>query len=401
MAWPSDFYASFGNDQPEMVSGQLVSGNYFQTLETYPVLGRLLSMDDDRAVGGSPVAVISFGCWQRRFGQDRNLIGRKIVVNGMPLEIVGVAPPGFFGTRAGTAPEFWLPTTMQSAVHYAQHYSQTQASEFDKPWIPQPDIRWLQFVMRVKSPQALAQADAVLNQVYRQDLERSIMSVTDPQERQALLRSRLELEPGGRGLPSLRRSFSRSLTVLMGTVLLVLIIVCANLANLLLARAAAREREIAVRFSLGATRARLARQLLTECVLLSVLGAVLGIAVAYWCGAILPRWASSGDTPDSAESRAGRSRSIFQHGRRFADWNSVRIGSGDAGRRSRATPRSQGQCARVFGHRPRRPQLVVEADSRGLTSRAYPSSFWWGQACFFVLSGTSPNWIRVLTGTIS
>ena len=297
MAWPSDFYASFGNDQPEMVSGQLVSGNYFQTLETYPVLGRLLSMDDDRTVGGSPVAVISFGCWQRRFGQDRNLIGRKIIVNGVPLEIVGVTPPGFFGTRAGTAPEFWLPTTMQSVVHYAQHYSQTQASEFDKPWIPQADIRWLQFVMRVKSPQALAQAAAVLNQLYRQDLERSIMSVTDPQERQALLRSQLELEPGGRGLPSLRRSFSRSLTVLMGTVLLVLIIVCANLANLLLARSAAREREIAVRFSMGATRARLARQLLTECVLLSVLGALLGIAVAYWCGAILPRWASSGDTP--------------------------------------------------------------------------------------------------------
>jgi predicted permease len=297
MAWPSDFYASFGNDQPEMVRGQLVSGNYFQTLEIDPALGRLLTADDDRAVGGSPVAVISFGCWQRRFAQDRNLIGRKMVVNGMPLNIVGVAPPGFFGTRAGTAPEFWLPTTMQSAVRYAQHYSQTQAAEFDKPWIPQTDIRWLQFVIRLKSPKARAQADAFLNQVYRQDLERSGLSVTDPQERQALLRRRLELEPGGRGLPSLRRSFSGSLTVLMSTVGLVLLIVCANLANLLLARAAAREREIAVRFSLGATRARLARQLLTECVVLSVLGAVLGIAVAYWCGAILPRWASSGDTP--------------------------------------------------------------------------------------------------------
>ena len=297
MAWPSDFYARFGSDQPEMVRGQLVSGNYFQTLETYPVLGRLLTVDDDRIVGGSPVAVISFGCWQRRFAQDRHLVGRKIVVNGMSLDIVGVAPPGFFGTRAGTAPEFWLPTTMQSAVHYANHYSQTEAAEFDKPWVPQTDIRWLQFVMRVKSPQALAQADTVFNQVYRQDLERSVLSATDPQERQAALRSRIELEPGGRGLPSLRRSFSQSLTVLMGTVGLVLLIVCANLANLLLARAAAREHEIAVRLSLGATRTRLARQLLTECVLLSGFGAVLGIGVAYWCGAILPKWASSGDTP--------------------------------------------------------------------------------------------------------
>jgi len=83
MTWPSDFYATFGNNQPEMVRGQLTSGNYFQTLETYPALGRLLTVDDDRVLGGNPVAVISYGCWQRRFGRDRNLIGRKIVVNGI------------------------------------------------------------------------------------------------------------------------------------------------------------------------------------------------------------------------------------------------------------------------------------------------------------------------------
>ena len=299
MTWPSDFYANFGNRQPEMVRGQLVSGNYFQTIETYPALGRLLTVDDDRTVGGSPVAVISYGCWQRRFGQDRNLIGRKIIVNGMPLEIVGVAAPGFFGAKAGTAPEFWLPTMMQSAVHYAQHYSQTEAAEFDKPWIAQQDISWLQLIVRVKSPQALPQADAALNQLFRQDFERAVLKLTDPQERRAFLRTRLELEPGGRGLPSLRRSFSQSLTVLMGTVGLVLLIACANLANLLLARAAVREREIAVRLSLGATRARLVRQLLTECVLMSGFGAVLGVEVAYWCSAVLPKWASSGATPIS------------------------------------------------------------------------------------------------------
>jgi len=297
MAWPAEFYTNFQSRQPEMAKGQLVSGNYFQTLETYPALGRLLTPDDDRVVGGSPVAMISYGCWQRRFGRDPNLIGRKIVVNGMPLEIVGVAGPGFFGTRAGTAPEFWIPTTMQPAVHYAQHYSQTEAAELDKPWIPQQDISWLQLVVRVKGPQAGSQTDAAVNQVFRQHLEHSVLSLTDPHERQALLRLWLELEPGGRGLPVLRRSFSQSLTVLMGTVGLVLLIACANLANLLLARAAARRREIAVRLSLGATRARLARQLLTECVLMSGFGALLGVGVSYWCASVLPMWASRTATP--------------------------------------------------------------------------------------------------------
>jgi predicted permease len=297
MTWPADFYVSMNGSEPEMATGQLVSGNYFETLETYPAIGRLLNSEDDRVLSGSPVAVISFSCWKRRFGGDASILGQKIRVNGMPFVVVGVAAPGFFGARAGAAPDFWLPTVMQADVHYAAHYSQSEAAEFDKPWVLQPDIRWLQFVVRVKDSHATPQAAAAIEQVFRWNREHTAAGIQDPQERAAFLRTVLELEPGSRGLSSIRRAFSQPLLVLLGMVGLVLLITCANLANVLLARAAAREREIAVRFSMGATRARLVRQLLSEGLLLSISGGVLGIGVAYWCCTILPQWASSGATP--------------------------------------------------------------------------------------------------------
>ena len=297
-SWPGRFYASFGAGEPEMVSGQLVSGNYFSTVETYAELGRLLDDNDDRTVGGSPVAVISYGCWERRFGRDPNVVGHKLVVNGTPVQIIGVAAERFFGTRAGTAPEFWLPTSMQSAVRYQQHYSNKgDSSDADKSWISQPHIRWLQFVVRVNDDQTVALTSAGLNQLFHRDLAQEAARDEDPSEREAMLRAQLHLVPGARGLPNLENAFSKPLLALMGMVGIILLIACANLANLLLARAAAREREIAVRLSLGATRAGLIRQLLVECILLSLCGAASGGAVAYWLTSVLPRWASSGSSP--------------------------------------------------------------------------------------------------------
>jgi predicted permease len=295
-SWPARFYASFGG-QPEMVTGQLVSGNYFQTLATHSAVGRLLGEDDDRSIGGSPVTVISYGCWERRFGRDPNIIGRKLIVNGIPLQVVGVATQGFFGAQVGAAPEFWLPTMMQSAVRYQQHYSQGESAKTDAPWPSQPDIRWLQFIVRVKDVAAVSQTSAALNHLFRTGLEQYAVQIKDPQERQAVLRTQWRLLPGSRGLPTLRRQFSQPLLALMGMVGIILLIACANLANFLLARAAAREREIAIRLSIGASRTRLMRQLLVECILLSVCGAALGSVVAYWLSEILPRWASSGASP--------------------------------------------------------------------------------------------------------
>src|SRR5256714_5552577 len=165
-SWPARFYVSFGG-QPEMATGQLVSGNYFQTLATHSTVGRLLGEGDDRAIGGSPVAVISYGCWERRFGRDPNIVGRKLIVNGIPLQVVGVAAQGFFGAEVGSSPEFWLPTMLQSTVRYQQHYSQGESAKTDDPWTSQPDIRWLQFIVRVKGPPGVQQTWAALNHVFR------------------------------------------------------------------------------------------------------------------------------------------------------------------------------------------------------------------------------------------
>jgi predicted permease len=296
-SWPGDFYASFGGGEPEMVKGQLVSGNYFQTLGTRSEKGRLLSEEDDRGAGGSPVAVISYGCWERRFGRDPNVVGRELIVSGMPLQVVGVAAQGFFGAQVGAAPEFWLPTAMQSAVRYQQHYSQDTHAKTGAPWVLQPDIRWLQFIIRASDSAVVSQSSAALNQIFRVGLEQAAAQENDPSERQAILRAHLYLVPGGRGLPNLRNNFSQPLLALMAMVGIILLIACANLANLLLARAAAREREIAVRLSIGASRVRLVRQLLVECILLSFCGAILGTTIAYWLSEILPKWASSGNTP--------------------------------------------------------------------------------------------------------
>jgi len=298
MSWPATFFASFGGGQPQLVTGQLVTGDYFPTLETRSELGRLLGEEDDRVVGGSPVAVISYACWERRFGRDPNVVGRKLVVNGMPLQVVGVAAQGFLGTHVGAAPEFWTPTAMQAAVRYAQHYSESTNAKSDEPWLPQQNIRWLRFMVRAKNHPAVSPALAALNQVFRVKLEQEAAGIKDPQERKAVLRERLELKPGGHGLTTAGlQDFAQPLLALMAMVGIILLIACANLANLLLARAAVREREIAVRLSIGASRTRLVRQLLVECILLSACGAALGSVVAYWLCKILPTWASRSSSP--------------------------------------------------------------------------------------------------------
>ena len=291
MGWPDDFYVSTSKEPPQATEGQLVSGNYFQVFETYPVLGRLLTLDDDKKLGGSAVAVISYQYWQQTFGGDPAVIGRKLDINHVPFIIVGVAPQGFFGARAGTQPAFWMPLSMQSIVKYHDHYSDYGAEPL-KPWIPQANINWLILIVRVKSPAVIPQLMTALNQQYKSVAQ----YMSDSNWRQAMLRTHLTLEPGQRGLANLRQQFEQPLLLLMAMAAIVLLITCANIANLLLARATARHHALAVQLSIGASRTRIIQQMLAECMLLSTGGGVLGIAVAYWCTSVLPRWASEGTT---------------------------------------------------------------------------------------------------------
>jgi predicted permease len=293
MSWPVDMYTSTGNEQPERAVGQLVSGNYFELFETWSVLGRLLTPSDDAKLSGSTAAVISYSYWQRRFGGDPAVLGRKMNVNNVPFTVVGVAARGFFGARPGKEPDVWLPLMMQWDVHYHDHYSDVSAEPL-KPWVPQDRISWLELIVRVKDPNAIPKLTLVMNQRYRDDLEKLAQSMPDPKQFGWVYHRHLILEPGQKGFANLRREFAQPLLLLMGMAAMVLLIACANIANLLLARASARQRYFAVQLSIGASRSRLIRQSLTESLLLSILGGMLGIAVAYWSTSALPKWAASG-----------------------------------------------------------------------------------------------------------
>ena len=280
-----------GEQQQELATMQLVSGEYFPVLGVYPEWGRMLTPDDNRTIDGHPVAVISGSYWQRRFGGSMNVVGQGITVNGAHLTIVGVGSRKFTGVWMEEPVDVWVPLMMQSDVRYAQHYSAGSGDD-TKPWIPQEGIRWLDIILRAKPGAAATMVAASVNSVYQQWVARKAENIGDSEERKLFLQRKLVLDPFRRGSSTVRREFGGPLFVLMGMVGLVLLIACANIANLLLARGEARQREIAVRLSIGAGRFRLIRQLLVESLLLSGMGAALGLLVAQWSSALLVRMAS-------------------------------------------------------------------------------------------------------------
>ena len=269
------FYANLAFDRQTMVGrGMLVSGSYFPVLGVQPALGRLITPDDDKKTGESAVAVLSHTYWTSRFGQRPDVIDKTVIVNGQTLTIVGVAPKGFDGTTLGAEALVFVPITLRGLVEPGF----TAGFENRRSY-------WVYAFARLRPGVSIDQARTAMNGIYHgviNDVEAPLQRGMSEQTMKRFREKSLSLEPGHQGQTSVRREARTPLIMLLAVTGLVLLIACANIANLLLARGAARSGEIAVRLSIGASRGILIRQLLGESLLLAVFGALAGVLVAQW-----------------------------------------------------------------------------------------------------------------------
>lgn len=261
-------------DRTERILGELVSGNFFEVLGVRPWAGRFFTQDDDRTPSAHPVAVLSYSFWERRFNKDPNIIDKTILVNETPLTVLGVAPPGFYGLDLSNNPDVRVPLVMTPVFNPLPPTRLTSRRH-----------QWLSVMARIKPDITPEQAEASLAVTYQQirQMEADQLSASISEfNRERYLTGRIAALPGDQGLRHMQNELKTSLLLLFGATCAVLLILCANLANLMLARATVRAQETAVRLALGAGRLRLLRQWLTEGVVLAAIGGAVGVFIALW-----------------------------------------------------------------------------------------------------------------------
>ncbi|HEY6392692.1 MAG TPA: ABC transporter permease [Bryobacteraceae bacterium] len=276
--FPYNMSVSFGG-RTERVDGELVSGTYFPVLGVGAAVGRTFMPDDDQTPGGHPLAMLTYSYWKTRFGGDPSIVGKTVIVNARNLTVVGVARPGFNGVELGRTTQIFVPMTMK-----AQMTPGWDALD-DRRW------RWVNAFGRLKPGVTAQQAKASLQPFYHGVLEMEVKDAVfrnaAPADRQRFLKNIIDVLPGSQGRSNLRRQLTTPLWLLMAITGGVLLIACANVANLLVAKATSRQKEIAIRLAIGAGRGRIIRQLLVESLTLSVFGGALGLLLSVWIDRLL------------------------------------------------------------------------------------------------------------------
>lgn len=282
-AWGKRSYNLANGGEVRNAHAILVSGSFFDVLGVSPVLGRLFTPADDRRGCGSPGTIISYSFWQREFAGDSGVVGRKLSLESHPLEIIGVTPPGFFGLEVGQSFDVAVPICGEALL-------EGEESDLDNgtAW-------WLVVIGRLKPGWSMERATSQLGSISPGIFKASLPSNYPPESIQTYLTFKLGAFPAGMGSSQLRTLYSAPLVLLLVTAGLVLLIACANLANLMLARASAREREISVRLALGASRLRLLRQLMTESLLMALAGSLLGLGLARLLSGFLVSFLATND----------------------------------------------------------------------------------------------------------